>query len=123
MRCSNCGKCCQQTEMELSGEDVARLVGTGYCRNKFSVTDGNTVRLRNVDGRCYFYDPKSGKCRVYRQRPLGCRLYPVVYLMGESAVVDDFCPMGHTISEKELRTKAQTLNRLLRKIDDERNRE
>jgi Fe-S-cluster containining protein len=106
--------------MEVSGEDIARLVGTGYCRNEFSVTDGNTVRLRNIDGRCYFYDVKSGKCRVYRKRPLGCRLYPIVYLLGEGAVVDDFCPMGHTISEKELRRKAPTLSTLINKMDDEK---
>ena len=106
--------------MELSGEDIARLVGTGYCRNEFSVADGNTVRLRNIEGRCFFYDVRSGKCRVYVKRPLGCRLYPIVYLLGEGAVVDDFCPMGHTISEKELRTKARTLCTFIRKMDDEK---
>lgn len=30
VRCSNCGICCERTEMELSSEDVERLEGAGY---------------------------------------------------------------------------------------------
>jgi len=35
-------------------------------------------------------------------------------------VIDGLCPMGHTISEKELKTKGKILRKLLRKIDEER---
>jgi len=38
----------------------------------------------------------------------------------EGAVIDELCPMGQTISEQELRTKGKILDRLLKKIDDER---
>ncbi|MDH5793376.1 MAG: YkgJ family cysteine cluster protein, partial [Candidatus Bathyarchaeota archaeon] len=37
MRCSNCGKCCEKTEMELSSEDIERLEETGYRREEFAV--------------------------------------------------------------------------------------
>jgi len=50
---------------------------------------------------------------------MGCRLYPVVYLANEGAIVDDLCPMGHTVSEQELRTKGKILEKLLKKIDSE----
>jgi len=52
--------------------------------------------------------------------PWGCHLYPVVYLVNEGAMVDELCPKGHTISEQELRTKAKILDKLLKKMDNER---
>jgi hypothetical protein len=50
---------------------------------------------------------------------MGCRLYPVVYPANEGPIVDELCPMGHTISEKELITKGKILEKLLKKIDNE----
>ncbi len=120
MRCSNCGICCERTEMELSSDDVKRLEKAGFRRDQFSVLDDG-IRLRNVGGWCYFYVLAERKCRVYRNRPLGCRLYPLVFSDDEGVVVvDELCPMGQSVSELELRTKGSVLRRLLRKIDDER---
>ena len=119
MRCSNCGKCCERTEMELSSHDIRRLEGAGYHRDQFSVLDNHVIRLMNVDGWCYFYSFAERKCRVYRNRPLGCRLYPVVYSVDEGAMVDGLCPMRHTVLEREFRTKGSALRKLLRKIDEE----
>ena len=120
MRCSNCGKCCEETEMELSGDDIRRLERAGYGRNQFSVLDDHLIRLMNVGGWCYFYSLAERNCRVYKDRPLGCRLYPVVYSADDGVMVDELCPMGYTVSERELRTKARVLGKLLRKIDEER---
>jgi Fe-S-cluster containining protein len=120
MRCSNCGKCCEKTEMELSSTDIKRLEGAGYRREEFAVMDDCVIRLRNVDGWCYFYSLAEKKCRVYEKRPLGCYLYPVVYLVNEGAIVDELCPRGQTISEQELRKKGRILVKLLKKMDDER---
>jgi len=106
--------------MELSSNDIKRLEEAGYHRDEFSVLDNHVVRLRNVDGWCYFYSLAEKNCRVYKNRPLGCRLYPVAYLADEGAMVDELCPMGHTVSERELRTKGKTLVKLLKKIDGER---
>jgi len=120
MRCSNCGKCCEKTEMELSSRDIKRLVEAGYRLEEFAVMDDGVTRLRNVDGWCYFHNLANKKCRVYSKRPLGCHLYPVVHLVNEGAMIDELCPMGQTISEQELRTKGKILNKLLEKIDNER---
>ncbi len=106
--------------MELSRKDIERLEETGYRPEEFAVIHDGVVRLRNVDGCCYFYSLADKKCLIYRKRPLGCYLYPVVYLANEGAIVDELCPMGHTISEQELRTKAKILDKLLKKMDDER---
>ena len=54
------------------------------------------------------------------KKTLGMLLYPVVYLVNEGAMVDELCPMGQTISEQELRTKAKILDKLLQTMDNER---
>jgi hypothetical protein len=46
-----------------------------------------------------------------------------VYLADEGAMVDELCPMGHTVSERELRRKGKILVKLLKKIDSERESE
>ena len=122
MRCSNCGRCCEETQMELSSKDIERLEEAGYHREEFAVTDGNVIRLRNVNGWCFFYSLTDGKCQVYGKRPLGCYLYPVVYFVHEGVMVDELCPRGHTISEQELRSKGKILVNLLKMIDNERAR-
>jgi uncharacterized protein len=106
--------------MELSSDDIRRLEGAGYHRNQFSVLNNYEIRLMNVDGWCYFYSLDKRKCRVYGKRPLGCRLYPVVYSDDKGVMVDKLCPMGHTVSKRESRTKGSVLRKLLRKIDEER---
>jgi len=120
VRCSHCGKCCTETEMELSNSDIEKLEKAGYHKNEFTTTENGVTRLRNINQMCYFYDPTDKKCRVYKNRPKGCHIYPVVYLANEGATIDGLCPMGHTISKQELRTKAKTLIKLLRKMDNER---
>lgn len=104
----------------MSSNDIKRLKEAGYRPEKFAVIDDGVTRLRNVDGWCYFYNLADEKCRVYRKRPLGCYLYPVVYHSKEGAVIDALCPMGHSISEQELTTKARALLRLIKKLDTER---
>jgi len=106
--------------MELSSKDIKRLEETGYRLEEFAVIDGGVTRLRNVNGWCYFYSLADKKCRIYRKRPFGCYLYPVVYLVNEGAMVDKLCPMGQTISEQEFRTKGKILDKLLKKMDNER---
>jgi len=119
VRCSNCGICCEETMMELSNEDVERFEENGYRLEEFADINDGVTRLRNVDGYCYFYSYTDKKCQMYEERPIGCFLYPVVYLANEGALVDELCPMGHTISEQELRTKGKILDKLLKKIDSE----
>ncbi len=121
MRCSNCGLCCEETEMELSSRDINTLEKAGYPREKFTVTgeDGIT-RLRNVEGQCYFYNHTEKRCQVYEVRPIGCYTYPVVYSANEEVVIDELCPMGETVSDQELKSKGKILIKLLNTLDNER---
>ena len=120
MDCSRCGVCCEKTGMLLSNADIERLERIGFAREKFVRFDRHVfVRLRNHHGFCVFYDVERCRCRVYRHRPLGCRVYPVIFSEREGVIVDDLCPMGSTVSKVELDRKGKRLMRLLQRIDAE----
>lgn len=120
MRCSHCGVCCEKTEMMLSKTDIERLKRLGYDRQKFVRYDKyGFARLKNPHGLCVFYDVEKCRCQIYRHRPLGCRIYPVIYSEQEGIVVDDLCPMHNTISKIELKREGKKLIELLQRIDNE----
>jgi len=119
-RCSRCGKCCEMTEMELSKDDIGRLERMGYSREEFStIGDDGIPRLRNVGRWCCFYDSVKKLCQIYGNRPLGCRLYPIVYSIYGWVTVDQLCPMNFTISQDELRAKERELIELVKTIESE----
>jgi Fe-S-cluster containining protein len=121
MRCSNCGICCEKTEMLLSKADIRQLETAGYDKEKFvRFNKQGFAQLRNLQGHCVFYQTDKHRCRVYGHRPLGCRIYPVIYSEEEGTIVDDLCPQAETVSKKEIASKAAKLERLLQRIDDER---
>ncbi len=111
-----CGRCCHQTEMPLTEEDIATIEGLGFKRENFVVVIDGIPRLRNVNGRCYFLD-ESNRCRIYEYRPIGCRIYPIVLdVETGKAVVDDICPRRDSVSSRDLRKAEAILRKLVRKI-------
>ena len=86
-----CSKCCYETEMTLSEEDIRVILEKGHL--EFTrLVDGYRC-LVNVDGACFFLE--NGRCSIYEYRPLGCRLYPVIFDEEQNcAIMDDFCPYG-----------------------------
>jgi Fe-S-cluster containining protein len=106
--------------MMLSSADVKRLERAGYDRNKFAYHDKNGfVRLKNRRGFCVFYDAEKRRCKIYKLRPLGCRVYPAIYGELEGIIVDDLCPMKNTIQESELKRKGKKVMKLIETIDRE----
>lgn len=85
--CSTCTDiCCERTTYRLTKADLARIpVRVPTILN----TDGS-IRLPQP---CPFLDPVTKKCDIYQHRPLGCRIYPVVW--NEGITTDRACP-GHT---------------------------
>ena len=120
MHCSRCGVCCEKTEMMLSNADVKCLETIGYDGRKFVRQDRHGfIRLRNHHGFCVFYSVERCRCRIYEHRPLGCRIYPVMYGKQEGIIVDDLCPMISTVSKIELKREGKKLVELLQRIDAE----
>jgi len=106
--------------MELAEEDVGRLEALGYDPADFVRVDGNGIaRLCNLNGACFFLVEAERRCRVYPQRPAGCRIYPVnVDELGE-VVLDEDCPRAGTITPSEKKRKGTELKRLIDRIDEE----
>lgn len=85
----SCSKCCHETEMTLSEEDIRLILEKGHL--EFTrLVDGYQC-LENVNGACVFLE--NGLCSIYEYRPLGCRFYPVIFDEERNcAIMDEFCP-------------------------------
>lgn len=104
--------------MELSTKDLQRLERAGHAKSEFAERgDDGIWRLRNVEGRCVFLEPKGRECRVYALRPLGCYLYPVNLGPDGTLIVDAICPAGGSLTVEEKKKKGASLRRHLREID------
>lgn len=103
----NCGRCCRELEIPLRDEDIEEIEKLGYNAWEFVDYDkafyrgdkflGYAIKKRPFDGACIFLDPETNRCRIYRHRPLACRLYPFVFVkhgkkMEIYVKMDAFCP-------------------------------
>lgn len=87
----DCVKCCIDTKMPLTSDDIRRISSLGFKIEDFAIKVGKEWRLRNRSGKCYFLTENG--CRIYNFRPEGCRLYPLVYdEEGGKPVLDELCP-------------------------------
>ena len=110
-----CGKCCHNTEMPLTEEDIKRIESLGYDRRDFTVKIDGIYRLRNVNGRCFFLD-EDNRCKIYEYRPLGCRIYPIVLDLERGVVVDELCPKRDEVGKEDIRWVEPILRELVRRI-------
>ena len=77
--------------MLLLKDDVRRIVNLGFKEDSFTVEFRGFKKLRNSNGRCVFHDGEQ--CTIYPNRPLGCRLYPVIFDEDlNHPVMDRLCP-------------------------------
>jgi Fe-S-cluster containining protein len=106
--------------MLLCTEDIERLERKGYSKQFFAQFDRDGyATLRNQQGYCVFYDAENRRCRVYADRPLGCRIYPVIYDEEKGIVVDSICHAQGTVTEKQKAKRGRKVLKLLEKIDAE----
>jgi Fe-S-cluster containining protein len=123
MRCLRCGVCCRETEMLLSEKDIERLERKGYDRAFFVRFDSEGyATLRNHRGYCVFYDAEKKRCKVRAHRPLGCRIYPVIYDEDKGIIVDHICPSSGSVTEKQKAKRGEKVLKLLKTIDAEAER-
>lgn len=78
--------------------------------------------LRNQRGHCVFYDPEKKRCKIRASRPLGCRIYPVMYDEDNGIVLDTICPSCSSVDEKEKAKRGAKVLKLLETIDAEAER-
>jgi Fe-S-cluster containining protein len=106
--------------MMLSVADIERLETLESDRQKFVRYDRyGFARMRNRHGFCVFYCAEKCRCKIYRNRPLGCRLYPVIYSEHDGIILDDICPTRKSVSKEELEGKGNKVMELLQRIENE----
>ncbi|MEM0011006.1 MAG: YkgJ family cysteine cluster protein [Candidatus Bathyarchaeia archaeon] len=104
---NSCSRCCHETGMLLTKLDINVLVKLGYRLKEFAVRSGQNWKLRNLNGVCFFL--KENRCKIYKFRPFGCRLYPLVYDPNEGKIkLDEFCPY-----RMEFKVQKENINSLL----------
>jgi Fe-S-cluster containining protein len=109
--------------MLLSEADIRHLEKAGHVEKEFVRFDSRGLaQLRNERGYCVFYEAEKQCCRIYRFRPSGCRIYPIIYSEEEGVIVDDLCPMKNTVTKAEMERYRRRLHDLLKRIDEEAER-
>jgi Fe-S-cluster containining protein len=78
--CRRCGRCCHGHDIKINPYEAARLAhnlgqATAQFRAEWTRDGTGTVLKRTETGACVFF--AEGKCTVYRDRPLVCRIYPL----------------------------------------------
>jgi len=120
MRCSNCGVCCTETQMLLSGKDINRLANRGFSKGFFvRFNREGYAQLKNREGYCVFYNVQKRRCSVYVDRPSGCRVYPVIFDEKKGIILDEICQSRNTVTDAEKSLKGNRVIRLLERIDGE----
>ena len=98
-KCQDCGKCCLDTEMMVSKKDIS-LILKSYSPNlrkeDFVREINDDFLLKNINGHCIFLDISTNMCKIYNNRPQGCRFYPLTYDKDKkTCVFDEDCPRIH----------------------------
>lgn len=120
MVCSGCGTCCVETEMLLSTKDIERLMKKGYKTEFFAQHENEGYMiLKNQKGHCVFFDVKKKRCKIYDDRPSGCRLYPIIHDELKGIIIDKFCPSNKSWTENRKKIIGKKVIELLKKIDNE----
>ncbi len=105
----------------LLEEDVQRIRKLGYSEDFFVThSEGFKILANSSWGRCVFHDGKQ--CTIYKSRPKGCKLYPIIFdVESMSPVRDHDCPFKN---EFKLTSKDRTnLVGVYHALTDERFRE
>ena len=99
-KCKDCGKCCLETEMILSKQDLNIILNnTPNTLKKDDIVFKNSdgfFQLKNFMRHCVFFNISSKECKIYELRPQGCKFYPLIYDHdNKSCVMDTDCPKTH----------------------------
>lgn len=130
--CLSCDVCCRFPEPDsflrpyFTAEEIQRAIACGVNASHFSDPNGCQVSVvPNTSGEGYLcpaFDPTTSHCRIYEDRPLDCRIYPlaVMWNADRSAVVlgwDRKCPFMRDAMPSEILAHAGTVTAMLERED------
>lgn len=121
-KCENCGKCCLETEMILSQQDIKIIINSlpnNIRKEDFTFKNINEqYQLRNIEGHCFFLDYSNKECKIYKFRPQGCKFYPLIYDINKKKCrLDEECPRNNLFykNKKDFKMACQNLKIFLKK--------
>ena len=127
--CKLCGDCCHGkggiSINEAEMEKIASFINIEKesFALEYTYTSNGRVSIRSgEDGYCVFYDAENKRCKVRAHRPLGCRIYPVIYDEDKGIIVDHICPSRGSVTEKQKAKRGEKVLKLLKTIDAEAKR-
>ena len=119
-KCQDCGKCCLETEMMLSKRDI-NLIFQSHSKNlqkdDFALKIDDYYQLKNINGHCAFFDISTKICKIYANRPQGCRFYPLIYDKDKRiCILDQECPRTHLFyqSSNEFEKTCKSIKKFVR---------
>jgi Fe-S-cluster containining protein len=102
--------------MLLSTEDIERLERKGYQQGFFVLLDREGYpKLRNLQNHCVFFNVENKRCMIYHSRPLGCRLYPLIY-DEQRDNCGWFCRAKGKLPENQMAQRGRKVLRLLERL-------
>lgn len=116
---NKCIQCCVETMMILSNYDIKKIKNLGFKKDFFVLQKEGWLMLKNINGRCVFHD--GFKCTIYKDRPIGCILYPVIFDKDKNcAVIDKDCPYRNYF--KISKSLVKKLHNVVKKLECERSK-
>ena len=109
-KCENCGKCCCETEMILSSQDIDLILNNSSkdLRKEDFVSKNKKgfYQLKNRNGHCVFLNVTLKACKIYKIRPQGCKFYPLIYDFHKNkCIFDEECPRIHLFYQNKDKLK------------------
>ncbi len=103
--CFVCDVCCRFPEATsplrpyFTREEIRAAIARGISPDAFPDHAGSKVSVvpQGEGYRCPAFEPATGRCGIYEDRPLDCRLYPVAVMWNEARTAvlmgwDSKCP-------------------------------
>ena len=120
--CVLCGKCCEDTEMLLSNEDVTRIKNqTNLSKREFMFNRDGYLYLKNKGRYCVFLNHQNKRCTIYEIRPRGCRFYPIIYdPYDNQCIVDRDCTNKRSINVNLVEQPCPSLQEFIILLERER---
>src|SRR2546422_7062432 len=86
--CFTCDVCCRFPERDsplrpyFTREEIQAAIARGISPDAFPDHTGSKVAVvpQGEGYRCPAFQPETGRCGIYEDRPLDCRLYPVAVM-------------------------------------------
>ncbi len=89
-RCRVCDVCCRFPEKTsplapyFTADEIRRAIARGVPSARFARPEGGRIELvpdaRATGFLCPAFEPATGECRIYEDRPLDCQLYPLALM-------------------------------------------